>query len=105
MKKAFIVILIFAGAVVGYWMAQENWRLFELAYRSDKPQPMIGDASLLEEGLEKWQVKQIMGAPDARSLLAERKNLTREEWRYGDRRLIFTNGTLVSWEKGTSNPN
>ena len=99
MNKGLIIFLVLAGTAAGYWMAQENRRLFEFVYRSDSPMPVAGDVSRLEEGLEKWQVIQIMGAPDSRSVLADGKELKKEEWRYGGRHLIFVNGILVSWDK------
>ena len=101
MKRGVIIFLILAGAVFGYWMARGNWRLFELAYQSDSParqaRCVAPDPDRLKRGLEKWQVKEIMGVPDTRSLLADQKDLKKEEWRYGPIRLLFTNGILTSW--------
>ena len=111
MKKGIIVFLILIGATLGYWMAKKNWKLFELAYRSENPNPpalsVKPDVNRLKRGLEKWQVKEIMGVPDSRRGLSdnrgERKK-EREEWRYGTMRLLFADGILLSWDKSAVNP-
>jgi len=108
MKKGTIVFLILAGAALGYWMAQKNWKLFELAYRSEKPNSQAlsvkPDVNRLKRGLEKWQVKEIMGPPESRSFITGNEGVKREVWQYGPRRLLFADGILLSWDKSAVNP-
>lgn len=112
MKKGIIVFLILVGATLGYWMAKKNWKLFEVAYRSEKPNlhalSAKPDVNQLKPGLEKWQVKEIMGVPDSRRVppdnRAEEREKEREEWRYGTMRLLFADGILLSWDKSAVNP-
>lgn len=103
MKKGLIVGLAMLGAGLGYWMAQENWRLFEVAHPvgqvAIRDRPVDYDFASLERGLETWQVKEFMGPPDSRSVLEGKEAENREEWRYGDRRLFFSDGVLVSWDE------
>jgi hypothetical protein len=102
LKKAAVIILIVLGAVVGYWLARVNQRLFELPYQSNHTeqngQKQAGGSKSIAVGMDTWQVKEVLGPPDERHVISEEESVKKETWIYGSRRLFFTNGFLTSWQ-------
>ena len=45
-------------------------------------------------GMDTWQVKEILGSPDKRTVVLESGDVRREEWMYGNTLICFTNGFL-----------
>jgi len=105
MKKVFFIAFIFLGAVSGWWLAQGNKELFEalgVIRRSQEERfkwPSI-DESTITLGLETWQVKDVFGPPDERTVETAVHGTRKEQWRYGDKWLYFTDGVLTSWQDG-----
>ncbi len=105
MKKTAIVVLIILGGVLGYWMARQNQKLFELPFPEEETQKNIRPGSVdmnqVKMGMDTWQVREILGAPDKSSVVLEEGDVRKEEWVYGSRHLYFANGILTSWQEVT----
>ena len=102
-KKVSIVVLILIGGILGYWLARQNQKLFELPYpkeytRQSSERPP-GGSTTISIGMDTWQVKEVLGPPDERNVIKESRQERKEEWRYGNKRLFFTNGYLTSWQE------
>ncbi|MBW1739887.1 MAG: hypothetical protein JRJ42_01995 [Deltaproteobacteria bacterium] len=103
MKKSVLVFLIVLGFVVGYWLAKENRKLFELPASMELPQNNVQqqiDMGRIAVGMETWQVKQVLGVPEKMNVVIETQNTRKEQWIYGNKYLYFTNGVLTSWQEG-----
>ena len=104
MKKIGIILLIAVGAVLGYWLARENQKLFELPM----PPIQLQDGKTgyehqpgnIEVGMDMWQVKERWGTPTNRHILSERIGDKKEIWIYGDCQCYFENGYLMEMRGG-----
>jgi hypothetical protein len=98
--KTAIVLLILAGGLLGYWLARENQKLFELPYPEESIQKNAekpsGSPPVVAIGMDTWQVEEVLGPPDERHVISAAGEDRKEEWRYGNKRLLFTNGFLIS---------
>ncbi len=103
MKKTAIVVLIILGGVLGFWMARQNQKLFELPLPEEETQknirPESVEMSRVNMGMDTWQVREMLGAPDKSSVVSEGGDVRKEEWVYGSRHLYFANGILTSWRE------
>ena len=67
MKKLVILLLMCCGAVLGYWMARQNQKLFELPFPKEQLHPGKTDGPIagktVEIGMDVWQVQEILGPP------------------------------------------
>ena len=102
LRKSAIVIFIVLGGLVGFWLAKENQRLFELPYREEHSQPSaerpFGELPEMAVGMDTWQVKEALGPPEKRDVISEDGHGKQEVWTYRSRRLHFENGFLTRWE-------
>ena len=99
MKKLAIVFLIVLGFILGWWLARENRKVFQLAVPVERSQKAMIDMDSIVDGMDTWQVKEVLGVPEKRNILSATQGMRKEEWIYGDTHLYFTNGFLTSWKE------
>jgi hypothetical protein len=102
-KKVSVVVLILIGGVLGYWLARQNQKLFELPHPEKSvqqtPQRPSDRFTKIAIGMDTWQVQEVLGPPDGRNVITESGQERTEAWRYGNKRLFFINGFLASWQE------
>jgi hypothetical protein len=98
-KKLSIILLILAGFVVGSWLAWQNYKLVELLHPEKTakqiPEQTSDRFTKITIGMDTWQVKEVLGPPDERNVITGSEEEQKEAWRYGTKRLFFTNGFLT----------
>ncbi len=103
MKKHVLILLAVLGVAVGSWLAKENTELVRLLFPALQPPretiyPRPIDVNRIALGMETWQVKEVLGPPDERSVSTANQDTRKERWIYGNKCLSFTNGVLTSWQ-------
>jgi hypothetical protein len=97
-KRTLFIVLLLLAFLFGLWLARENRQFFKAMGLIENPpsdvRPMDWDAVSI--GMETWQVKDVVGAPEERNVERDGRGTRREEWIYGDKRLLFTDGILTS---------
>jgi hypothetical protein len=102
-KKVSVVVLILIGGALGYWLARQNQKLFELPHPEKSvqqiPQRPSDRFTKIAIGMDTWQVQEVLGPPEERRVISEKGQKKTEAWIYGGKTLFFTNGFLTRWQE------